>query len=150
MFVLAAGLAVIGYAGGIPHAAGPASWLALIGGLIVAVPTAVTGFADWVMLPWGSPPWRTGTWHLTAMVSAVTLFALAAWRQYPGYQHGHVTTGGLALTLGGAVVLVAGGWLGGRLVFVHGNRVLGVPPPVEPSKPAEHLGPVEQLERRRP
>src|SRR5918911_4657739 len=81
MFVLAAGLGVIGRAGAIEAQAGPAMWLALIGGLIVAVPTAATGFADWVRLPWASERWRTATWHLTAMVSAVALFALAAWRQ---------------------------------------------------------------------
>src|SRR3954467_6246105 len=38
MFVLAAGLAVIGYAGGIEDKAGPAAWLALIGGLGRAAP----------------------------------------------------------------------------------------------------------------
>jgi uncharacterized membrane protein len=59
------------------------------------------------------------------MVTAVALFALAAWRQYDGYQHGHVTTGGLVLTLCGVVVLAFGGWLGGSLVFVHGTRVVG-------------------------
>src|SRR5919202_1808772 len=79
MFVLAAGLAVIGAAGAIEDAAGKACWLALVGGLIVAVPTAITGFADWVQLEWGSARWRTATLHLTAMVTAVVLFAVAAW-----------------------------------------------------------------------
>jgi uncharacterized membrane protein len=124
MFVLAAGLGIIGRAGAIEGQAGPAMWLALIGGLIVAVPTAATGFADWVVLPWGGERWRTATWHLTAMLSAVTLFALAAWRQHPGYEHGGVTTSGLVLALAGLVVLTVGGWLGGRLVFVLGTRVL--------------------------
>jgi len=124
MFVLAAGLGVIGKAGAITDQAGPAMWLALIGGLIVAVPTAATGMADWLVLPWGSERWRTATWHLTAMVSAVVLFALAAWRQHPGYVDGDVITGGLVLALAGLVVMTAGGWLGGRLVFVLGTRVL--------------------------
>jgi len=124
MFVLAAGLAVLGAAGAIEDAAGKACWLALIGGLIVAVPTAATGFADWVRLEWGSPRWRTATLHLTAMVTAVVLFALAAWLQHRGYQRGEVTTGGLIFTLAGALVLTVGGWLGGALVFVHGVRVL--------------------------
>jgi uncharacterized membrane protein len=124
MFVLAAGLGVIGKAGGLDDNAGPAMWLALIGGLIAAVPTATTGMADWLVLPWGSERWRTATWHLTAMVTAVVLFALAAWRQHPGYRDGDVTTGGLILALAGVVVLTAGGWLGGKLVFVLGTRVL--------------------------
>src|SRR5829696_1450844 len=74
MFTFAAALAVIGYAGALQSAAGKACWLALIGGLIVAVPTAATGFADWVALEWGSPRWRAATIHLTAMVTAVALF----------------------------------------------------------------------------
>src|SRR4051794_17916390 len=67
MFVLATGLAVLGALGAIEDAAGKACWLALVGGLIVAVPTAGTGFADWVRLEWGSPRWRTATQHLAAM-----------------------------------------------------------------------------------
>ena len=126
MFVLATGLAIIGKAGAIPDAAGKGCWLALVGGLAVAIPTATTGFADWVRLEWGSPPWRTATLHLTAMVSAVVLFALAAWLQYDGYRDGDVTTGGLILSVVGCVALTAGGWLGGTIVFVHGIRVLSV------------------------
>lgn len=124
MFVLAAGLAIVGAAGGVEEAAGKATYLALLGGLIVAVPTALTGLVDWLSIEWGSPRWRTATWHLSVMLTAVAVFALAAWRQHPGYQHGEVTTGGLILTLVGAVLLTVGGWLGGSLVFVHGTRVL--------------------------
>jgi uncharacterized membrane protein len=124
MFVLAAGLAVIGSLGGIQDAAGKGCWLALIGGLIVAAPTATTGFADWIRLEWGSDRWRTATLHMTAMVSAVVLFALAAWLQHRGYERGDVTTGGLVFSVLGLVALTAGGWLGGTLVFVHGLRVI--------------------------
>jgi uncharacterized membrane protein len=136
MFILAGGLAIIGKAGGIPLAAGKGMWLALIGGLIAAVPTALTGLVDWLSIEWGSPRWRTATLHLTAMVSSVALFALAAWRQYHGYQHGDVTTAGLILTLCGAGVLTLGGWLGGSLVFVHGTRVLTAPADGQPPEPA--------------
>ena len=124
MYVLAAGLAIIGYAGWIELAAAKGMWLALAGGLIVSVPTAVTGLVDWLSIEWGSPRWRTATLHLTAMLCAVSLFAVATWRQYDGYQHGHVTTGGLVLTLCAFAVLSVGGWLGGSLVFVHATRVL--------------------------
>jgi uncharacterized membrane protein len=125
MFVLATGLAVIGAAGAIKEPAGKAMWLALIGGLIAAVPAATTGFVDWLFIEWGSPRWRTATVHMTAMVTAVVLFALAAWRQHPGYVHGRVTTAGLVLSLAGLAVMTFGGWLGGSVVFVHGTRVLG-------------------------
>src|ERR687883_777122 len=110
MFVLAAALAVIGAIGAIQDAAGKACWLALVGGLIVAVPTAATGFADWVRLEWGTARWRTATQHLTAMVTAVVLFAVAAWLQHRGYQRGEVTTGGTVFTIVGLIALTAGGW----------------------------------------
>ncbi|HEY7196102.1 MAG TPA: DUF2231 domain-containing protein [Gaiellaceae bacterium] len=141
MFVLATGLAVVGYAGAIEEAAAKASWLALVGGLAVAAPTAVTGFADWLAIEWGTALWRTATLHLTAMVTAVTLFAVAAWLQWPGYEDGTVQTSGFVLTLAGFVALTAGGWLGGAIVFVHGMRVQAVQEPereqdAEPSRTA--------------
>src|SRR5919202_2126460 len=124
MFLLAAGLAVLGAIGAIEDAAGKACWLALVGGLIVAVPTAATGFADWLRLEWGGWRWRPATLHLSAMLTAVVLFAVAAWLQHAGYERGDVTTGGLVFALAGLVALTIGGWLGGAVVFVHGVRVL--------------------------
>jgi uncharacterized membrane protein len=129
MFVLAAGLAVLGAFGALEDAAGKACWLALIGGLIVAVPTAATGFADWLRLEWGSARWRTATQHLAAMLTAVVLFAVAAWLQHPGYEQGNVTTGGLVFSLVALAALTTGGWLGGAIVFVHGVRVLAAGDP---------------------
>src|SRR3954468_14942963 len=109
MLVLASALAVIGAAGGGSDAAGKGCWLALIGGLAVAVPTAATGFADWVRLEWGSASWRTATLHLAAMVTAVVLYAVAAWLQHDGYRDGDVTAGGLAFSLAGLAALTTGG-----------------------------------------
>jgi len=123
MFVLASGLAVLGKAGVAEGKLGPAMWLALIGGLGAAVPTALTGFADWILIEWGTPLWRTATVHLSAMVTAVALFAVAAWLQWDGYRDGSVTTGGLVLAVAGFVALTTGGWYGGAVVFVHGMRV---------------------------
>src|SRR4051794_10926113 len=139
MFVFGTGLAVLGALGALGDAAGKACWLALVGGLIVAVPTAGTGFADWVRLEWGSARWRTATLHLTAMVTAVVLFAVAAWLQHAGYQQGDVTAGGLIFSVAGFVALTAGGWLGGAIVFVHGVRVLAAGPEAEPrpARPAQ-------------
>jgi len=106
-----------------PEKLGPGAWLAVTGGLVVAGPTAVTGFADWIGIEWGSPVWKTATIHLSAMVTAVALFGIAAWLQWPGYRDGTVTTGGLVLVLAGLCALTAGGWFGGKIVFVHGMRV---------------------------
>lgn len=123
MFVLAVGLAVLGRARVAEGKLGPAAWLALVGGLVVAFPTALTGFVDWLEIAWGTPTWRTATVHLSAMLAAVSLFAVAAWLQWPGHRHGAVTGGGLVAAVIGFAALSAGGWFGGAIVFVHGMRV---------------------------
>ena len=123
MFVLASGLSVLGAFGWLGDAAGKGAWLALAGGLLVAAPTAVTGFADWLTIEWGSAMWRTATLHLSAMVTAVCLYGIAAWLQWDGYRDGSVTGGGLVFALVGLAALTAGGWLGGTIVFLHVMRV---------------------------
>ena len=99
-------------------------WLALVIGLVVTAPTALTGLADWLAIEWGSPLWRTATAHLLSMVTATVFFLLAAIFGHGGYADRAVTSGAFVLTLLGFVVLTVGGWLGGRLVFVLGTRVL--------------------------
>jgi uncharacterized membrane protein len=101
-------------------------WLALVIGLIVTVPTALTGLADWLGIEWGSPLWRTATVHLLSMVTATVFFFLAAVFGHGGYVDHAVTTGSLVLTLIGFGLLTLGGWLGGTVVFVHGMRVLNL------------------------
>ena len=101
-------------------------WLALIAGLVVTLPTALTGFADWLDISRGTPLWRTATAHLTAMLCATVLFAIAAGAGHADYVDRAVSGGALILTLAGYVVLAVGGWLGGAIVFVHGMRVLNL------------------------
>ena len=101
-------------------------WLALIVGLAVTGPTAVTGLIDWLGLTWGTPPWRTATAHMLAMLTASVFFFLAAIFGYEGYSAGDITGGALILTVIGFATLTVGGWLGGTVVFVHGMRVLNL------------------------
>jgi uncharacterized membrane protein len=99
-------------------------WLALVVGLVVTVPTALTGFVDWLGITWGTPLWRTATVHMLAMLTAAVFFLLAAIFGHGGYVDDEVTGGSLVLTLLGFGSLTLGGWLGGTVVFVHGMRVL--------------------------
>src|SRR6266704_2101638 len=87
-------------------------WLALVVGLIITALTALTGFADWLTIEWGSPLWWTATWHMCLMLTATVFFLIAA--------------------------LV--GWLGGAIVFVHGMRVLNLTgePPGRAVSPLPH------------
>jgi uncharacterized membrane protein len=101
-------------------------WLALLTGLIVTVPTALTGLADWLTMEWGSELWKTATLHLTAMVSATVFFGLAAIVGHDSFKSGDVTAGPFILTVVGFGLMTLGGWLGGTIVFVHGMRVLSL------------------------
>ena len=99
-------------------------WLALVAGLVVTGPTAVTGLLDWLKISRGSALWRTATAHLLAMLTATVVFLAAAIVGHGGYVDREVTDGALALTLIGFALLTLGGWLGGTVVFVHGMRVV--------------------------
>jgi uncharacterized membrane protein len=101
-------------------------WLALVLGLIVTGPTALTGLIDWLGVTWGNSLWRTATVHLVVMVTATVFFLLAAIFGHAGYVDDEVTGGALLLTLVGFGALTLGGWLGGTVVFVHGMRVLNL------------------------
>jgi uncharacterized membrane protein len=125
-YTLATAMAVLSRLGVSDENTATAWWLALIAGLIVTAPTALTGFADWLDISRGTPLWRTATAHLTAMLAATILFALAAGSGHADYVDGVVGGGSLVLTLAGYVVLAVGGWLGGANVFVHGMRVLNL------------------------
>jgi uncharacterized membrane protein len=101
-------------------------WLALLAGLIVTVPTALTGLLDWLVIEWGSELWKTATLHMIAMLSATLFFGLAALFGKDSFDEGNVHAGDFILTLVGFGLLTLGGWLGGTIVFVHGMRVLSL------------------------
>ena len=124
LYTGAAAFAVLSALGVADENLAVAWWLGLVAALVVTVPTALTGFLDWLKITRGSPLWRTATAHLLAMVTATVVFLVAAIVGHDGYVDREVTSGALLLTLGGFAVLTLGGWLGGTVVFVHGMRVL--------------------------
>jgi uncharacterized membrane protein len=99
--------------------------LAISGGLILALPTALTGLLDWLQIEKGTPARTTATIHLFTMLSATVLFALTWIVQLDGYKDDFVKTGAWILGLAAEALLTAGGYIGGSLVFVYGVRVLG-------------------------
>jgi uncharacterized membrane protein len=119
-------MAVLSRLGVSEHNTATAWWLALITGLVLTVPTAIAGFADWLYIESGTPLWRTATLHLTAMLSATVVFAIAAGAGHSSYVDGTVGGGPLVLSVIGFALLTAGGWLGGAIVFTHGMRVLSL------------------------
>jgi uncharacterized membrane protein len=126
IYTLAAAAGVLSALGVTERNTATAWWLALVIGLAVTAPTAITGLIDWLGITWGTPLWRTATIHLLAMVSATIFFLLAAIFGHGGYVDREMTGGALVLTLIGFALLTIGGWLGGTVVFVHGMRVLNL------------------------
>jgi uncharacterized membrane protein len=101
--------------------------LAISGGLILAAPTAITGLLDWLDLAKGTPARNLATVHLLTMVWATVAFAVAWLLQRPGYLHGIVKPGGWIAAVAGELLLAAGGYIGGTIVFVYGHRVINRP-----------------------
>ena len=100
--------------------------LALIVGLILSAPTAITGFADWLQIARSTPLWRTATAHMIAMLIATAFFLVAIGAGYSDGMDGAVSDGAFLLTLIVFFVLTVGGWLGGAIVFTYGMRVLNL------------------------
>jgi uncharacterized membrane protein len=101
-----------------------AAFWTLIVGLIAALPTAVTGFLDYLMLTRDSRAQRTATNHMLVMLTAVAAFAGAAIAQGgPSAASGSRAAVVVGLAAGGTLLTGIGGWLGGELVFRHGIGV---------------------------
>jgi uncharacterized membrane protein len=98
--------------------------LAISGGLLLALPTALTGFLDWLEIPAGTPRKTVATTHLLVMLTATVVFAATWLAQLDGYKHDEVKTLAWILGIAAELLLTVGGYLGGTLVFVFGTRVL--------------------------
>ena len=85
-------------------------------GVASALPTAVSGLADWSEL--NEPERRTGLVHAVANVIATALYALS----FVARRRGHRGKG-VVLGLAGAAAATAGGFLGGHLSY---RRAAGV------------------------
>ncbi|MGE5690764.1 MAG: DUF2231 domain-containing protein [Pseudomonadota bacterium] len=99
-------------------------WLALVTALLLTIPTAVAGFADWVTISSGTPLWRTATAHMIVMLIGSAVFLATVIVGKNSFDTGDVSSGSLILTLIGFGVLALGGWIGGAITYVHGMRVL--------------------------
>lgn len=98
--------------------------LAISGGLLVAVPTSLTGLLDWFDLSKGSRARTLANYHLSVMILATLCFAATWILQRPGYLDSEVTTNGLIAGCVALGLLTLGGTMGGALNYVYGVRVV--------------------------
>ncbi len=93
-----------------------AARLAIGFGVLTAVPTALTGFSDWLYTAGAER--RVGIVHAVSNEVALTLYS-TSWIARRRERHGL----GAALAGAGAVVATVGGWLGGHLAYAQGVGV---------------------------
>lgn len=89
----------------------------LVGGIAGALLAALPGFVDLVSLPAG--PRSTALIHMGINLTVVVLYVVNAWLRVQG-------GGGqapLVLSIVGVGLLAVSGWLGGKMVYVHGVAV---------------------------
>ena len=101
-------LAALGASGVAEEALAKGWWITLLVGLGFGGLAALTGLVEWLSLSWGTPLWRTATFHMLVMVVATLLFVLAAIVGYGGYEDGEVRAGALALVLPLALTALMG------------------------------------------
>jgi nitrite reductase/ring-hydroxylating ferredoxin subunit/uncharacterized membrane protein len=87
-------------------------------GVLAAVPTAASGFADWSELGTARRPKRVGLVHASANTLTAVLYG-ASWLARRRGDH----VRGRALALAGAAGLAVGGYLGGHLSYAEGVGV---------------------------
>jgi uncharacterized membrane protein len=88
-------------------------------GCVMALAAMAAGLLELPRVPEGAAM-RDAYWHMGAMLLALTLFATCLLLRWDHGQFLAPDTISLWLDGSGFLVLVAGGWLGGRLVYDHG------------------------------
>lgn len=115
---------ILGYVGVEEEAMAKGALLAISGGLLVAVPTTLTGLLDWADISKGSRARTLANFHLSVMVLATASFVVTWVLQRPGYLDSEVTLTGLIAGCVALGLLTLGGTLGGALAYVYGIRVV--------------------------
>jgi uncharacterized membrane protein len=93
-----------------------------IGGALIA---SLAGFVDLVLLAEGTPAYRTASAHMVLNLLLIVLYgADFFWRQHSYGSNAPVGLGMLTLSASCVVLLTVSGFLGGRLAFRYGVRVV--------------------------
>ena len=131
-YILAAAFDVLSYAGyewfdwtNVPRDLFVAATYVMIGGLIVSIPTALTGFWDWLKsTPKHTQAWRTANWHMAVMVTVTLLVVGNILIRLDDFDATIAAGFGLALYTAIIAGLVAfGATYGGSLVYDYGFNV---------------------------
>lgn len=95
----------------------------LVIGLVASLPAAGSGFWDLLALEENHPAEKVAWWHLGVMSTALCLFLGSVLLHRDSLDAAAPPTASVLLAVAGAVLTLAGGWLGGELVFRFGVAV---------------------------
>jgi uncharacterized membrane protein len=110
-------------ASNLSHDMSRAATFCFVAGLIVSVPTAITGLWDW----WKSTPkhtqaWRTANWHMAVMLTTTLLVMVDIWMRW-GLTVDSTTVPIMVLSVVIAGLVSFGALYGGALVYEMGFNV---------------------------
>ena len=123
-YTVATLVVLLGWAGLAERRLASFAYAAIVVALISSVLTVVTGLADYLRIPRGTPLRRTAAIHWVVMVWATAVFLVAAVLLRNAYETSHITLAAALVTVAGWLTMTFGAWVGGTIVFVHGMRVL--------------------------
>ena len=103
----------------------------MVGGIIGALVAAVPGLIDMLSLPW--PLKRIALAHMAINLTVVALYVVNVWMRRKGVSDAAVWLSVISIGL-----LAVSGWLGGKMVYVHGVAV-DTPPEPAPGRQREVL-----------
>jgi uncharacterized membrane protein len=98
------------------------AWYTLTGGILGALIAAVPGFIDMLSLPW--PTKRIALIHMSINLTVVALYVVNA---YIRKRSGGAADAAIWLSVISVALLAVSGWLGGKMVYLHGVAVDAVP-----------------------
>lgn len=100
-----------------------ALWLIGIG-IISALLAALFGLLDLVAIPRGTKAFRTGLIHMGLNLTVVVLFAAGFVLRLGSSDQAPVAVVPLAVSVVALALLLVSGWLGGKLAYTYGVRVV--------------------------
>lgn len=114
----------IGSDSGLARDAYVAGTWTIIAGVIVSLPTALTGFWDWLKsTPRGTQAWRTANWHMVAMLAVTALVVVDIVLRLGEPDAAVVPTAVLILSVVAGALVMFGSAYGGSLVYDYGFNV---------------------------
>jgi uncharacterized membrane protein len=121
MWVLSVACDIIAAFSGNPGTWKVVALYAMVGGIIGALAAAIFGLIDLLSLP--REVRKTAIVHMSINLLVVVLFVVNAWLRIRSPDAGAGASSLVWLSVIAVALLVVSGWLGGKLVYVHGVAV---------------------------